>query len=413
MRKLLFAVPLLAFWLPLFAGRFYFIGDAEKNPLEYRCGEEIVFRVLPTEEGKPLDGIELRWERMGDDGRTETGRALCSAGKPVTVRTSLDRPGFVYCRFNAYDRNGEKIGDLPEYSISAGADIGKIRPAVPEPAGFDAFWTRQKARLAAVPMENVKLTPVPVGDESVLCRQFEVPSVNGPVYGYLSYPAGAAPGVLKAVVQFHGYGFGSVPTLHERAGKESVLMLSVGRHGLPQGKPQKFYDEAKKRGLKNFGFRGNEDPADCDFVYMLLRDLRAVEFLAAFPQWNGRDLEVCGGSMGAMQAIAVAALDGRVSRLSVRIPWLADLGGVTVGRVRGWRPDYQPSLNYFDIAFLAKRVRCPAEITIGLGDRVCPATGELAMFNNMSCSRVLVAKQSVGHRQGSPKSNVYRMEAGK
>lgn len=35
----------------------------------------------------------------------------------------------------------------------AGVEIAKIANAVPEPADFDAFWEKQKARLKSVPMK--------------------------------------------------------------------------------------------------------------------------------------------------------------------------------------------------------------------------------------------------------------------
>ncbi len=411
MKKLLLAAFLSAALIPLF-GAFYFTGDADKNPLEYRCGETIVFRITPTEDGKPLAEAEIRWERVGDDGKKETGQAHFDGKEPLILRTSIDRPGFVYYTFNAFDRKGRKLG-LPEYSISAGAEVEKLRAALPEPADFDAFWSGQQARLAALPMDNVKLTPVPQDDKSILSWQFELRAVTGGLCGYISLPKDAEAGSLKAEACFHGYGFGSVPTLSEKAAKEKLLVISVGRHGVRQGMPKEFYEEAKRGTLKDFAFRNNDNPAESDFIFMILRDLRAVEYLKSRPEWNGKDLEVSGGSMGALQALAVAAFDPAVTRLRAEIPWMADVGGVTMGRVGGWRPEYCPGLDYFDITFLAKRVKCPTDLIIGLGDRVCPASGQLILFNSLTVPRTLTATQSAGHRQPSPNSKVYKLEAGK
>ena len=154
--------------------------------------------------------------------------------------------------------------------------------------------------------------------------------------------------------------------------------------------------------MKKFGFRNNETAAECDFNYMILRDLRAVEYLKSLPEWNGRDLTVNGGSMGAFQSINVAALDKDVTVVQARIPWCANLGGVKFGRLRGWRPDHVPALDYFDIVNQGKRVKAYADIYIGLGDRACPASGQFAMYNAMTCKKKLVYQQTAGHRTPSP-----------
>ena len=60
----------------LFAGQVYFQGDSEKNPLTYRCGEEIVFRLTLVEDGKPLSGVPVEWSLFGEDGTREKGKAV-------------------------------------------------------------------------------------------------------------------------------------------------------------------------------------------------------------------------------------------------------------------------------------------------------------------------------------------------
>lgn len=38
---------------------------------------------------------------------------------------------------------------------------------------------------------------------------------------------------------------------------------------------------------------------------------------------------------------------------------LCDLGGVNIGRISGWRPNYRPGLGYFDTVNFAGRVKAP------------------------------------------------------
>ena len=70
-------------------------GVTDKDPLTYRCGEKIVF-TLTLERAETLPtGLDIVWTRTGDDGRQETGKAPADPSKPLTVETTLDRPGFV------------------------------------------------------------------------------------------------------------------------------------------------------------------------------------------------------------------------------------------------------------------------------------------------------------------------------
>ncbi len=409
-KKTVAAVLLFCTVFVLSAGTVYFAGDSEKSPLSYRCGEEIVFRISLVEDGKPMKGVPIQWNLFGEDGKRQKGNAVSDPEKPLIIRTSLSKPGFTYLEAKAMDANGIVLKGALPLCISAGADVEKIRQTVPEPKDFDAFWAKQKARLKAVPME-VKLTPVPTSRKNVNCWMFEIKSVGEyPATGYLSMPKNAKPGSLKAVVNVYGYGFGSVPKQDQLA-ERGMLSLSISRHGLPQGKEQKFYTEQSKGAYKGFGFRNNKTPENCDFNLMILRDLRAIEYLKSRPEWNGRDLKVSGGSMGAFQAINIAAQEPAVNAVSASIPWCANLGGVKEGRLEGWRPGHTPALDYFDIVNQAKRIKCPVTFYIGLGDRVCPASGQFAMYNVMKCDRKLTAEQSAGHRKASPNSKKYTISA--
>ncbi len=409
MKKLLIGV-LLGCVSALFAGSVYFKGDSEKNPLSYRCGEEIVFKISLFEDDKPLAGIPVQWNLFSEDGKHDKGNAVSDPAEPLTIRTRLVKPGFVYVEAQAMGADGKPLKGALPLSISAGADVKKIRQTVPEPEDFDAFWTKQKKRLETVPME-ISLTPVKSRFSNVDSWMFELKSVGEyPATGYLSMPKEAKPESLKAKVFFYGYGFGANPPMDQFAA-EGALVLSVSQQGLPQGKDHQFYVDQSKGAYKGFCFRNNGDAENNDFIMMILRDLRAVQYLKSRPEWNGKDIYVNGESMGALQSVHVAALEPAVSELDITIPWCANLGGVTAGRFGGWRPGYTGALNYIDIVNQAKRIKCPVRIGIGLGDRICPASGEFAMFNAMKCDRTLTAQQSGGHRKASPDAKKYTISA--
>ena len=57
----------------------------------------------------------------------------------------------------------------------------------------------------------------------------------------------------------------------------------------------------------------NNDPATTYFNGMILRDLRAIDFGRALPEWDGKNVKVSGGSQGGFQALLLAALDPSVT----------------------------------------------------------------------------------------------------
>ena len=82
-------------------------GATDKDPLTYRCGEKIAF-TLTLERAETLpSGLDIVWTRTGDDGRQETGKVPADPSKPLTVETTLDRPGFVRLYAILRDSNGK------------------------------------------------------------------------------------------------------------------------------------------------------------------------------------------------------------------------------------------------------------------------------------------------------------------
>ncbi|MBE6388245.1 MAG: acetylxylan esterase [Lentisphaerae bacterium] len=403
MKKLLILFTAAAALIVCAAPKSYFSVKTCKNPLSYKCGEDITFTIQLTDGKNNFSGVPCEWEIFNESSETVKGKAVSDANKPLELKTKLSKPGFAYVWVWAVDEKGKQRKDVLQLCASAGAEVEKITQSVPEPADFDEYWKGQLERLKNTPMQ-VKLTPVESKFANVECHYFEITAPGKyPATGYISKPKNAKPKSLKAYAFFYGYGFGAIKKQDQVAARGN-LVISVSRYGIPQGKEASYYKNAGKTFLKRFGFRNNATPAECDFNYMILRDLRAVEYMKSLPEWNGRNLTVNGGSMGALQAINVAALDKDVTILQARIPWCANLGGVKYGRLKGWRPEHVPALDYFDIVNQGKRVKAYADIFIGLGDRACPASGQFAMYNAMTCKKKLTYQQTGGHRKPSPGS---------
>jgi len=384
------------------AGELTLSGKTDKEVALYQPGEPMVFQVQLLEDGKPVGDRRLRWTRTGDDGKTEKGETVASATGPLVITTSTDQPGFVRIQVEAVDDAGKPLLGSKQIPIrfdgGAGVQPEKLVQGAPEPADFDTFWKTQVERLKEVPMKFT-MTEVPSADPAYVTYDVKIDCAGGkPVSGYLTKPRDAAPKSLRANGVYMGYGVSSAKPYTA----PGTMMLCINAHGIENGKEAEYY---KGLGLEKYGFKNEENarPETAYFNGMILRVLRSLEFLKAQPEWNGRDLIVSGGSQGGFQALSGAALDKDVTKCMVNVPWMCDLAGVNVGRLRGWRPDYAEGLGYYDSVNMARHIACPVTITAGLGDYVCPPSGVAVLYNNLKSAKQLDLVQGMTHQYSPPK----------
>jgi cephalosporin-C deacetylase-like acetyl esterase len=196
------------------------------------------------------------------------------------------------------------------------------------------------------------------------------------------------------VVSFHGYGVGGA----DQQSWSGMIVFDINAHGIENGREPEYYKALQEGALKGYALNSAENakPETAYFNGMMLRVMRALEYVKARPEWNGKALVAAGGSQGGLQAVTAAALDKDVTRCNAYKPWCCDLGGIKLGRLRGWRPDWADGLGYYDTAAMGKRVTCETFICAGLGDYVCPPSGVSVLYNNLKSS-----KKSLEYIQGS------------
>lgn len=382
----------------LFGGTLSFTGKTDKAEAVYQPGEKMTFKVQLLEDGKPVEGKKLKWIRKGDDQKEEKGEGVSSATQPLTVTTSLSTPGFVYIIVEVLGDDGKVVIDDKNKPVrfegGAGVELAKIQ-SIPEPSDFDAYWTKQKARLKEVPIkasfvETTQVRP----DFDIFDIRIDCPG-GKPVSGYLAVPKNAKPKSLPIQMLYQGYsssgaGVNAIP------GK---IALTINAHGIENGREKEFYTQLSQNELKGYAFntKENENPDTAYFNGMVLRVLRSMEYMKTRPEWDGKNLHVNGGSQGGLQSLWAAGLDPDVTECYVGKPWCCDLGGVTVGRVKGWRPDWVPALCYYDAINHAKRIKCKVTITSGLGDYVCPPSGITALYNAITAPKKITYIQGATH----------------
>ena len=400
-------------------------GDADRAKCLYKPGEKMTFTFgfKAVEEGKslpvaPTNSYYLLIIRTGDDGKRESIRLpVTDFATQIVYSTSLDRPGFVSVKPQLFATKGDKAvrpivwnhATWTAADCGAGVEIEKLRSS-PEPADFDDFWTRQKARLAAVP---VKATLTPVGSNGWVTVYEAVVDCAGPrpCTGYLSVPNDAAKGKrYPARVIFNSYGPPpkKAPKPQGAGGvARDRIEFRINAHGYLFGQPDAYYqalnDEISDKGSHNYAFVKEEDPEKLYFNGMALRVLRSLEYVKTLPAFNG-ELSVNGGSQGGLQCAWAASLDHDVKFVDTCVTWCCDFGGFKQGRkVTRWRIPYTPALEYYDSALHAKRYAkdCRVDITrAGLGDYISPPSGLAVYYNNIPGPKSIRWVQNAEHGDG-------------
>ncbi len=393
-------------------------GETDRPALAYAPGETMTFTLrLSSTEGLPA-GSTIAWLRTGDDGVRETGSVPVSSD-PVTVKTSLDRPGFVWLRAVVKGPDGKELKkdlkhwdhDMTRIAFNGGAGVEPEKlTSVPEPDDFDAFWERQLARLKKTPLESHRIEVTPEWRKDVRVWAVEVACAGiRPVTGYMSVPRDAEKGKKYPVhLSLDGYGY-YIPKGGWAGGAGDEIHLHINAHGmkLPEfGADDGYYKVLKQEiAYKGEGYafsaEQNKDPETAYFNGMALRVLRALEFLRAEPGWNGKDVIVTGESQGGLQTVWAAALDPTVTRAESGITWGCDIGGTELGRNRGgWYLKWVPELGYYDCVNMARRIRPTCTFVIpraGLGDYTCPPSGVTILYNNVKGPKKITYVQGSTH----------------
>lgn len=400
----------------------FLIGRLEKDKMIYKVGEEIVFSLSLVGAGEDIVEKDWRvmWQRFGEDGNDEQGFAPLPIDKPLIIRTKSAKPGAVRIVAQVMDQlsavyrknikqgaltpdgtrpmNGAETYDKRVFFDGTAFVEPEKAERVAEPPDFDAFWAKQKARLAAVPLKVIECEDIHAKGPNADVFKVKVSCAGArPMTGYLSRPKFRSREGRKfpAVVEFEGYGCNR-PWQYDGGVGQRQIMLKVNAHGYELGQDQRYYQEygqSIKSNGRDYAFDPvqNSDPETAYFNGMALRLMRALEYIKTIPEWDGTNLVVRGGSQGGLQAIWAAGLDSDVTEVFASIPWCCDFCGEKLGHLRGpWFISGTDALKYYDPVNHAKRINPSATVSIpraGLGDYTCPPLGVWFLYESIPCTR--------------------------
>ena len=376
----------------------------------YRPGDPVTFRVNVVRDGHQVQGATVKYSFGPEMLPPTTEASAVVSTTPLTVAAgTLTTPGFLRLIATA-DIDGHTYRGVG----TAGFAPDQIQPTQTDPPDFDAFWTAERTRLAALPLD-ARWTPLPdYGNADADCWQVNLQNVAviegaSRLYGILCMPK--APGKYPALLSVPGAGVRPYRGLSEIAGR-GVITFQIGIHGIPVIQPQEVYDGLGRAALNGYWANGLDSRERYYYRRVYTGTLRANDFLTSLPQWDGRNLGVTGGSQGGALAIVTAGLDARVTRLAAYYPALSDLTGYLHGRAGGWphvfRATEGPNVHreggkvatsrYYDVVNFARRVKAPGLYSWGFNDETCPPTSMYAAYNVITAPKQLRLAYDTGHR---------------
>jgi cephalosporin-C deacetylase-like acetyl esterase len=380
----------------------------------YKTGELVRFRIEVKEDhGRALDWGSVHCSFSDDHYKTTEEFTLALTGGPLEVSGKLDRPGFLQCEVRFEPGQRTLASKVPAGLGAAAVSPGEISPSREVPVDFEAFWESQKQLLAEVPVEAEMKKVADATTEGVEVFDTQVACLGGvPVSGYFARPQGAKPRSLPIVLWVHGAGVRSSSLTNAVKGaRDGYLSMDINAHGIANGQPKEFYDQlyGEKGRLLNYPHQGRENRDAVYFKGMFLRVIRAIDFLAAQSEWDGKVVAVLGHSQGGAQALVAGGLDDRVTFIGAGVPAMCDHTGMLRNRVSGW-PKLVPLLadgqpdpviaeisRYYDAVNFASRCHAEAIVSVGFIDRTCPPTSVYAAYNQLKGKKRIIDKPAMGH----------------
>ncbi len=383
----------------------------ERADWTYKLGQPVKFTITVIQDGHPATNAKLIYRIGPEQMPPKIEQTVTFNGAEIIVDGgTLNEPGFLRCIATA-EVNGKSYRGLSTAAFAPEA----IKPTVEDPADFDGFWNANKAALAKIPLD-AKLTLLPdYGTATVNCYHVNLQNIgmgNAPsrLYGVLCEPK--AEGKYPALLYVPGAGVRPYRGVTEMAAK-GIITFQIGIHGIPVTMEQSVYDALGAGALQGYQLFGMESRDRYYYKRVYLGCVRANDFLAGLPKWNGKDLAVSGGSQGGALTIVTAALDPRVKGMAAIYPALSDTTGYLKNRAGGWphmfratgatgesphrTPEKIATLGYYDVVNFARRVRVPGLYSWGYNDETCPPTSMYSAYNVVTAPKRLLLALETGH----------------
>lgn len=411
LRKALVVLAVLSITVPAFAQKtaFKLKVVTDRTDAIYQVGDKAKFQISVSKNGQPVKAGKVSYsvdDYIAPASKEYPRGNIALDGSTSNVTVTLNQPGFLRCQVTYKTPDGKTLQGVAGAAFSP----KKIQPSLPAPDDFDQFWNDQKHQLAKVALAP-KLTPVAYSNDSIECLDVQVQCTGGaPVSGYFAKPKNAKPKSLPIILWVHGAGVRSSSLSNAIQGaKANMLSMDINAHGIPNGKSNDYYKELSAGRLKGYPHAGNDSRDTTYFRGMFLRLVRAIDFLTAQPEWDGKTVAVIGHSQGGGQALVAGGIDPRVTIIASGVPAICDHSGRAAGRINGWPklvpgnadgtpdPKILDAARYVDAVNFAGRCKAHAIMSVGFIDRTCPPSSCYAAYNNLKGTKQVINEPLMGH----------------
>lgn len=318
-----------------------------------------------------------------------------NAGKSKTLTFSprITEPG-VYACFIEDDGNRIlrfNIAYEPENIVS-------LPDSQPD---FDEFWAKAYEELENVTPDYQMTEIKEKSGKKRKIYQVKMLSLGGDtVQAMLAMPV--KKGKYPVHIYYNGYN-APVWDFDADARPDWIEML-VSNRGQGLNKPYNRYEDWIQYRL--------DDPNEYYYRGAFMDCIRALDFIEQLPQADVSNMYAEGGSQGGAFTIVAAALDPkhRLKAIAPYIPFLSDYpdyfkvadwpGNVVLAKAREIGLDEKTlykNLSYFDLKNMARRIKAPMLMGVGLQDPVCPVHTNFSSFNLVDSDKQFVIYPSLGH----------------
>ncbi|MDO4181432.1 MAG: acetylxylan esterase, partial [Bacteroidales bacterium] len=367
----------------------------------YRLKEKCTFTIQVYKAQNLLPDVKVDYELGPEWYPTEKKSEVLPKDGKLTVQGSMNTPGFLRCKVKAYVG-----GKTYDGMATAAYAPEKIQPHAVNPDDFDSFWEKTLNEARKVALEpKIELLPTRCTEKvNVYQVSFQNIRWGSRTFGILCLPK--EPGKYPALLRVPGAGvrpyYGDVETAAKGA-----ITLEIGIHGIPVTMEQSFYDALAQGALYNYQYQ-NYDNRDNDYYKRVFAGaVRAVDFIASLPQYDGKTLGVTGSSQGGALSMVTAALDKRVTFYAAVHPAMCDHRAHCEQVAGGW-PHYfryfpnatagqLQTADYYDMVNFARRITVPGWFSWGYNDDVCPPTSTYAAYNSIHAPKELHPYLETGH----------------
>ncbi len=368
----------------------------------YKVGETAVFKVSVTRSSTLIDNVTVDYEAGPEMYPDVKKQGVLLKDGTMTWKGKMQKPGFYRLKVTARIEGK----DYEAWSTAAFSPE-KLQPTTTCPADFDDFWSKTLAEARYTSLDAQRTLLPERSNENVNVYQVSFNNMRwgSRTYGILSVPT--RPGRYPALLRVPGAGVRpySGDTYTSPTG---AIVLEIGIHGIDVTQPQQLYDNLMNGALNGYWNFGMSSRDDSYYRRVIVGCVRAVDYIAGMPEWNGKSIGVTGSSQGGFLSYATAALDNRITFVAAVHPALCDhtasLQGVACGwphyfywnKGKGMEREIAVS-RYYDGVNFARRIKCPVWVSFGYNDDVVPPTSAYGTYNVLDCEKTLSIYQQTAH----------------